>query len=363
MDYSGALISTVKLEWAEGFEAGPEEVLVKFVDPVHALEGVPEDKARRTIRSYQNEADFLSRCAVGLQESGCRVPTVHKVETEKQPFRLLIVMECMSNGFTQLPVLPKEASVAALCWLARFHAFGFSLQGDESGLWEVGGHTALPNRPKGEVERLPASFATMRANFEDAGPEFVLPAEDLGRRLASVAFKVDEWLSAALAYRTLSHGDYKAGNIFVKEETNEICVIDWQWTGWNITAHDVVYFFSTSASDDICCDDSFEFAFRLYHDAFVNALPEETRAKGSWNFQEHMRLFQLALLDYMRWAISYRLPSETPQKMAQRAAAVPVDANQGEYRRSPKRLSWLLAKVAAFLPAAESGALGVPVPA
>ena len=51
------------------------------------------------------------------------------------------------------------------------------------------------------------------------------------------------WIAAA-PWQTLSHGDFKAGNIFVKEDSaEEICVIDWQWTGWNIAAHDVLYFF------------------------------------------------------------------------------------------------------------------------
>jgi len=363
MDYSGALISVVQLEWAEG-HTGPETVLVKFVDPVDALAGVAEAKAQRTIRSYANEAAFLSQHAAGgqqLQKFGCRVPTVHAVETEEDPFRLLVVMECLSPqaGLLQLPVLPREASLAALTWLARFHAYGYTQRDKEveDGLWPIGGHTSLPNRPPGEVERLPESFEKMMSSFQDAGLDFVVPPENLATRLAAVAYSVDRWIAESRDYRTLSHGDYKAGNIFVQDGGSEVCVIDWQWTGWNVTSHDVIYFFATSAPDD-CCDD-YEAVFAIYHAAFVAALPEEARMKA-WPIEEHMRLFQLVTLDYMRWAISYRLGNETPQKMAERANAVPVDANQGEYRRSVKRLSWLLQLVVAFLPAAESGALGAP---
>jgi hypothetical protein len=44
--------------------------------------------------------------------------------------------------------------------------------------------------------------------------------------------------------------------------------------------------------------------------------------------------------------------------MKKRAAAVPRDINQGEYRRSFTRLKFLCDLVEAFLPDAESGALG-----
>ena len=48
MDYSGALISVVRLQWAEG-HTGPDTVLVKFVDPVDALAGVSEAKTTPTL--------------------------------------------------------------------------------------------------------------------------------------------------------------------------------------------------------------------------------------------------------------------------------------------------------------------------
>ena len=119
----------------------------------------------------------------------------------------------------------------------------------------------------------------------------------------------------------------------------EVCVIDWQWTGWNIAHHDLIYFFSTSAADDCCAD--YAAMVRAYHEAFVASLPAALRGRP-WPLAEAVRLFRLATLDYMRWAIAYRLVEETPAAMRARAEAVPVDVNQGEYRRSERRLSWLL---------------------
>ena len=140
MDYSGALISVVELEWAPRAVQKPQRVVVKFVDPVEALAGVDQAKAERTIRSYANEAAFLARCCEDLPGCGCRVPRVYAVATDPQPaFRMLIVMECLTPEFTQLPLLPREASLLALQWLARFHAYGFGLRerdpSDHRGLW------------------------------------------------------------------------------------------------------------------------------------------------------------------------------------------------------------------------------------
>ena len=77
-------------------------------------------------------------------------------------------------------------------------------------------------------------------------------------------------------------------------------------------------------------------------------------------FDELLRLFQLATLDFVRWMIVNRFSNEKPEAMAARAAASPIDINQGEYRRSLARLGWPLDLAQQFLPLAESAQLGVP---
>lgn len=365
-------------------------------------------------------------------------------------------MECCTPEFEQLPLLTRELTAVGLDWLARFHAVGQAMKRTEQGkglaVWPTGGHTALPNRPADEVDKLAVGFDRLRASFADqaevaaAGPGFVLPPADLGQRLQAVAMNVDRWIAEASQWRTLIHGDFKvrrtqpslalprqprcsyrfrhapgevacrsdrlappslllaslapvqAGNLFVKPGGgvgSEMCVIDFQWTGWNIAQHDVVYFLSTSA-DPASCEGYME-TLAVYHKAFVAALPAElqefhhpppatclhvsppsltrriisqcssVRPKQGpglhWPLEETVRLFKLTLLDYMRWALAYRLvsPQESPEQMIKRAAAAaatPPDVNAGEYRRSPARLSWLLKLAAEFLPLAESGALG-----
>jgi hypothetical protein len=305
---------------------------------------------------------------------------------------MLAVMECCTPEYVQLACFDDAVSVASLDWLARFHVFGQTLHATRAvgttplQVWDVGGHTALANRMEGELGKMEKNYAIFYDNFKDVSdPRFRNPSPELGSRLLAVATNVSSWIAAS-KWQTLIHGDFKSGNIFVRRSGDAgesastasnpasdfartgICVIDWQWSGWNIPTHDIIYFFSTSASDASCT--AYKDCLQGYYTAFLAAsTPPSTgdptqdatlqeQLQQQYPFSELLRLFQLATLDYVRWALSYRLTSETPSAMAMRAAAHPIDVNQGEYRRSLFRLGWLLQLAERFLPLAESGELG-----
>jgi hypothetical protein len=167
MDFSGAIISIVKLHWKAGHD-GQAQVLVKYVDPVEALAGADPEKRTRTLRSYSNEAAML-REVPRLIAAGVRVPAVHALLTEDEPFRMLACIECCTPALEQVALLDARLSRKALGWLARFHAYGRGVSAEGApAVWEVGGHSPLANRPAGEVDRLPGAFAKFRASFEAA---------------------------------------------------------------------------------------------------------------------------------------------------------------------------------------------------
>jgi hypothetical protein len=335
MEYSGAFICGVGLRWAAAVgelqpepaaeEVCPTTVLIKLVDPTQALVDVNEAKMTRTMRSYEVEVAVLRDVCPMLTLEGIRVPRVFAAEVEHQPFRTLAVMECCTPEFGQHARFGRKLAVAALDWLARFHALGFAARRRgtlaESMVWPQGGHTSLANRPCDEVDQVAVGFERLRANFVAADEEFIQPSADLGIRLQRVARQVDQWLAESTCH-TLSHGDFKAGNIFIKNESvmaPEICVIDWQWTGWNVPQQDLIYFLSTSVDDD--CVTDWRGLLQQYHEMLVASLRSPTGEQGhgagaeqaefSLSFEETMRLFQLAVLDYMRWALAYRLVDET----------------------------------------------------
>ena len=311
------------------------------------------------IREGGNELAVL--CDLSGVFAAARVWTPRVLACETDGDRYLVALEALlPPAFSQRPTLPAEHCVQALRWLARFHAFGHRLAASgfgDLGVWPLGGHAPLAHRPPGEVEGLERGYDRWLLAFCDE-KRFRVPPNDFGARLAAQARRVDGWIADACGpRRTLVHGDFKAGNLFVEDATRRVFAIDWQWCGWGCGLHDVVYFLATTAADDFVKD--FDDALWLYHYALVEELEPELRAAAPWPYPETRRLFMLAALDYVRWCFAYRLVDETPRAYKRRAAAEPRDINQGEYRRSFRRLRYLCDLAEQFLPYAESGALGV----
>ncbi|KAK7254922.1 hypothetical protein SO694_00137080 [Aureococcus anophagefferens] len=336
----------------------PAFCVVKYVD-ARECRGASAAARARTVGSYANELAVLRDLSGVFAAARIWTPRVLAYETDGD--RYLVALEALlPPAFAQRPTLPAEHCVQALRWLARFHAFGHRLAASgfgDLGIWPLGGHTPLAHRPPGEVEGLERGYDRWLLAFCDE-KRFRVPPNDFGARLAAQARRVDGWIADACGpRRTLVHGDFKAGNLFVEDATRRVFAIDWQWCGWGCGLHDVVYFLATTAADDFVKD--FDDALWLYHYALVEELEPELRAAAPWPYPETRRLFMLAALDYVRWCFAYRLVDETPKAYKRRAAADPKDVNQGEYRRSFRRLRYLCDLAEQFLPYAESGALGV----
>lgn len=330
--------------------ARPRLVVLKYIDA--NANKLPAKLRARTKQSYENEYRCLRDLVPLLLDQSAHTPSVLAVESDGRGRYLFALSYLAAPRLAQEARLTETQDVQCLKWLARLHAVGYRLAHagfDGLGLWAQGGHTPLSVRPKGEHKLLTKNYATWRLAFGD-DPAFAPPAKDVGTRLEAVAVDIDRWLSAAP--RTLIHGDFKGGNIFMK--THDAYVIDWQWCGWGCGVHDVVYYLATTASDATAND--YAHMLWLYHHALVNEVGPDLRKARPWPFPDAHRLFMLGVLDYMRWAWSHRLVEETPYQYRQRQKE--VDVNCGEYRRSFKRLKVLCDLVEAFLPGAESGSLG-----
>merc|ERR1712216_567334 len=104
--------------------------------------------------------------------------------------------------------------------------------------------------------------------------------------------------------------------------------IDWQWTGINVGAWELFYFMMTTAPDVALYDGAYLQLLRVYHQAFLSAIQKRNGGNSvdkEYSFEELLRLFKIATLDLVRWAICARLHQETPQKFRERAAAQPLN--------------------------------------
>jgi hypothetical protein len=133
-----------------------------------------------------------------------------------------------------------------------------------------------------------------------------------------------------------------------------VCLIDYQWSGIALGVTDIIYLLATSASDDFITDiDLHESVLRPYYTTFLEAYATAAALAEApqYSYDDLVHDFQLAVLDYARWAVSCRLGGETPDKFATRRAA--ADPNLGSYRRSEQMLRFLLQLVHTYLPAVE----------
>jgi hypothetical protein len=138
----------------------------------------------------------------------------------------------------------------------------------------------------------------------------------------------------------------------------DVTLIDYQWSGIAMGVTDIVYLLATSASDGFIKDlDLEEGLLRPYYTAFTSAFEsvhkdiDSKAAVLQYSFEELIDDFQLAVLDYVRWAVSCRLGGETPAKYAGRRQV--IDPNLGSYRRSENMLRFLLKLVEKYLPSVE----------
>lgn len=156
----------------------------------------------------------------------------------------------------------------------------------------------------------------------------------------------------------------KPGNMFflhkaaAQQRGCAVALIDYQWSGVALGVTDIVYLLATSAADEFIQDlDVEEGLLRPYYATFSSVM-EATQGEGDraasdvYTFEELVSDFQLAVIDYVRWAVSCRLGGETPDKYAARRQV--VDLNLGSYRRSEHMLKFLFLLVERYLPRVES---------
>ena len=239
------------------------------------------------------------------------------------------------------------------------------------GVWSQGTHLALSKRPAGEVDGLASIWKDFCAAF--AWPDLA----DVGEKLMQVAPMVSELLSSTNHDRnykssTIIHGDMKPANIFFPREKHtegnntctavdydDVYVIDFQWTGIGLGVTDIVYMIATACSDeclstlDIDRDVLLPYynmlceVYTLRHQSQGGSSSEEATGLNEYSYTSLQIDFKLALLDYVRWAVAYRLKGQTPAKYAEQRENVNI--NLGAYRRSEAIMRFLFDKTKVYL--------------
>lgn len=347
MGFSGAMVTEVLC-------ATPDKTLhlfLKVVEPAPLAATASEGerlKWQKNLQSYANEAELLDDQTLQgmLQEKGVVMPNIIRIEKIEHK-RYTILADWLGKDHSMYAVHEASRTPEVIGWLARFHS-AFHGKVPSNNLWKIGTHVHLAGRPPQEIDRLPKSIADFCDAFSTEDPWFGRPeSRVLGERLHAIAEQAASYLRPSELNETrttIVHGDFKGANYFLKNDGPGCVAIDWQWTGPGIGATDVIYLFCGSVEDAVV--DEYMDYLQMYHSALD--VPD-------YPFEEFLRDFKVATLDYTRWMFSVRLVGDTPEKFNKLANN--VDVNLGYFRRHHPRVMWLLRLVEEFLPDAENGVL------
>lgn len=237
----------------------------------------------RDVKSYQVETSFLTSqaCQYLLNETGMRInkvfasdlrPVIADNPKDLLNSRFSIFLEYFqkTDGWVQNWLLNKEEARAALAEMAKMH--GYFWQGShfwkkdggkvgcdlESVVWPNGGYMQPKLQGHDQLKKVgsgwEARYPSFQADLKKIPQLNEVDIQSLGRRLEKVApivgkeshpFSVDTKENHEyLKYRTIIHGDPKHANFFFRqrrvsdneEETIEVGVIDFQWSGFGLAA-------------------------------------------------------------------------------------------------------------------------------
>ncbi|KAA8492835.1 3'(2'),5'-bisphosphate nucleotidase 1 [Porphyridium purpureum] len=361
--YKQCVACRVHLKKLDTTGFGPDSVFLKravFAELGPALEKNANPKLRykvaRDARSLAIEHIILGDGQ--LQEYSKATPGVSIVEpytmaravyADSNPIdsRFCMILKDFSpvQGWHQKPFFGERELLAALRFLATFHAFFWQEQGDEKRkhlaekLWPTGGYVHLGQQPRGQVEALDSNWKKIQSRFQFGTNGVDL---NLGARLAQVAYDVSYESHAILRdgsrvnsgwpnarFETLTHGDAKPPNFFFKADTDQLGVIDFQWTGVGLGAVDVAYCIFAGAhktvmnnvSDPESCVTPY---VNYYHATLLQAFQDygiaanETAAERLLPKNVFQAQFEAGCLDLARVIIGDHWASVTPEILAAR---------------------------------------------
>ena len=192
---------------------------------------------------HRREHDYYRRLA---QHTPIRSPSLHYGEFNARDHRFVLVLEDLHPMVTIPQAVGVDGARAhlAIREVARMHGryWGAVDRPPVSGLYDNFNPGCTRILQTAYLVCLPTALERFGDYFS---PKMRIFAEELGPRLVS------HFANVALGPRTLSHGDYRAENMFFGGGTeDDFAVIDWQGCGSGCGLADVAYFLATSVPVD-----------------------------------------------------------------------------------------------------------------
>jgi 3'-phosphoadenosine 5'-phosphosulfate (PAPS) 3'-phosphatase len=362
-------------------------------------------KIARDSKSYAVESSFLaSKAAKALEHAGIGVPICYAADLRPTPsdpieskFSLLVEDFHPDDGWEQARMLAPDQAKCALQALARMHAFFLpgshfrksASDDDEDVLnvvWNSGGYWQPDMQPPEQMDIIESAWETHMQSFGaaiDAEPTIDASiAATVGARLQAHAKRIgaethpfsacpgaEDVLrrggARLAALQTIIHGDPKSGNIFERrredDDSWEIGLIDFQWTGVGLGGTDLGHFVCASvAPEGLSADGVAENALvDAYYEAFSTAAVEfgaassvETVPEELLTREELQVQYENGVLDTMRCVFGYQWlrVKASPESLAKNAKSI----GRNSYNKSLPNALWMIRTADLYLKSREA---------
>ena len=239
--------------------------------------------------SVKREVDFYNTKASKIPHLFPKVYYSHGFQDPKNIMDsfYLIIMADVSSTFMQNTSMNEKQAENLMQTLAQFHSAFWSEDNQNE---ERGSFWVLARRaPLKEVENADETWRAILSRFPDF-QGLVPNIECLGQLLASKAQLLDDFIGQNLL--TQIHGDCKGWNLFFNSD--QVLLIDMQWTGVGHPLQDVVYALTTSLEADLL--------HKMDHflDIYLTSLNQAMQSDVSY-LKDH---FDRVWLDYARVIIT-----------------------------------------------------------
>ena len=243
-----------------------------------------------------------------------------------------ILLESLSpsHGYFQDSPISKEQALQCLTAVAELHASAWGntklLQTINDRLSSAGGSYQLSFRNPKELENMVASWKYFCEQFKENDKVTSILSKDgivnLGQRIYDMAEFISNELTPQVGdeYATLVHGDYKAMNVFLPNESSkegEAIMIDFSCVGIGIGMSDVGMHIVHAVLPEDLDNGGEEMLLEGYLTALETAMNRKQVGsdKEKWAYSRDLALrhYQLACVDYIRFIMGRFWRSATPE--------------------------------------------------
>jgi hypothetical protein len=294
----------------------PTKLILKVVTP-------PSDSGEaheRKVTSYMVEASFYRHFAKSMKESGVTLADIYAVETADGGGSVKLLMSDLRQAYP-VPgggMLSFGKTMAAVDWLARFHALHWGLSSAPAEIYQT-------LWPEGCYWRLDT-----RSSEYDAIPQTWQRLKNCARAVADL---MKNGTHPHSLHKTIVHGDFKSANLQFAETScagssqhsatsvpstgdaaYECAVVDFQYAGGGYGARDLVMLIASSV--EMPRPYSHEKAVLLerqileaYHQKLTQYLSSSGSGKGTvgvgaaepYTLAQLIQHYELCMVDYVRF--------------------------------------------------------------